>query len=61
LPASARGQAPDACDARLRSRLRRLNKPLACRLLPLPGKVPGDPTGFDHPYMINSAVMDLTT
>lgn len=38
----------------------RLNKPLACRLLPLPGKVAGQPTGFvDHPYMINSSVMDL--
>jgi hypothetical protein len=37
----------------------RLDKPLACRLLPLPGKLPGDPTGFDHPYMINSRVMDL--
>jgi hypothetical protein len=38
---------------------RRLCKPLACRLLPLPGKVPGDATGFDHPYMVNSRVMDL--
>lgn len=39
----------------------RLAKPLACRLLPLPGKLPGQPTGFDHPYMVNSAVMDLDT
>jgi hypothetical protein len=38
---------------------RRLCKPLACRLLPLPGKQPGDATGFDHPYMVNSRVMDL--
>jgi hypothetical protein len=27
--------------------------------LPLPGKAAGEPTGFDHPYMINSHVMDL--
>jgi uncharacterized protein (UPF0210 family) len=37
----------------------RLCKPLACRLLPLPGKQPGDATGFEHPYMVNSRVMDL--
>ncbi|KAF6262319.1 hypothetical protein COO60DRAFT_647935 [Scenedesmus sp. NREL 46B-D3] len=37
----------------------RLSKPLACRLLPLPGKAPGDATGFSHPYMVNSRVMDL--
>jgi uncharacterized protein (UPF0210 family) len=37
----------------------RLRKPLAVRLLPLPGKLPGDATGFDNPYLINSSVMAL--
>eukprot|EP00775_Hariotina_reticulata_P013154 gene13154-13284_t len=37
----------------------RLNKPLACRLLPLPGRLAGDAACFDdHPYMISSHVMD---
>lgn len=38
----------------------RLQKPLACRLLPLPGKQPGQLTDFStHPYLLNSRVMDL--
>jgi hypothetical protein len=37
----------------------RLGKPLAARLLPLPGKRSGDATAFDNPYLINSRVMKL--
>jgi uncharacterized protein (UPF0210 family) len=37
----------------------RLDKPLTARLLPIPGKHPGDPTGFDFAYFANSRVMAL--
>ncbi|HLE51711.1 MAG TPA: DUF711 family protein [Anaerolineales bacterium] len=35
----------------------RLEKPLTARLMPIPGKVAGDPTGFDFPYFANSRVL----
>jgi uncharacterized protein (UPF0210 family) len=34
-----------------------LDKPLTARLLPVPGKQAGDPTGFDFPYFANSTVV----
>jgi uncharacterized protein (UPF0210 family) len=37
----------------------RLDKPLTARLMPIPGKAPGDPTGFDFAYFANSRVMAL--
>jgi uncharacterized protein (UPF0210 family) len=37
----------------------RLNKPLTARLLPVPGKKAGDPTGFDFAYFANSRVLPL--
>jgi uncharacterized protein (UPF0210 family) len=37
----------------------RLDKPLTARLMPIPGKQAGDPTGFDFPYFANSRVMAL--
>jgi hypothetical protein len=37
----------------------RLDKPLTARLLPIPGKRAGDPTGFDFAYFANSRVMAL--
>jgi uncharacterized protein (UPF0210 family) len=37
----------------------RLNKPLTARLMPIPGKVAGDPTGFDFPFFANSCVLSL--
>jgi uncharacterized protein len=37
----------------------RLAKPLTARLLPIPGKKAGDPTGFDFAYFANSRVMPL--
>lgn len=36
----------------------RLNKPLTARLMPLPGKVAGDPVQFNFPYFADSRVMD---
>jgi uncharacterized protein len=37
----------------------RLNKPLIARLMPIPGKQAGDPTGFDFSYFANGRVMAL--
>ena len=37
----------------------RLDKPLTARLMPIPGKAAGDPTGFDFPYFANSRIMTL--
>jgi uncharacterized protein len=37
----------------------RLSKPLTARLMPVPGKVAGDPTGFEFEYFANSRVMAL--
>ncbi|RME88196.1 MAG: DUF711 family protein [Anaerolineae bacterium] len=37
----------------------RLNKPLTARLMPIPGKHAGDPTGFDFAFFANSRVMAL--
>jgi uncharacterized protein (UPF0210 family) len=35
----------------------RLDKPLTARLMPVPGKSAGDPTGFDFAYFANSRVL----
>ena len=37
----------------------RLDKPLTARLMPVPGKVAGDETGFDFSFFANSRVMSL--
>jgi uncharacterized protein (UPF0210 family) len=37
----------------------RLDKPLTARLMPIPGKAAGDPTGFDFAYFANSRVLSL--
>jgi uncharacterized protein len=37
----------------------RLDKPLTARLMPVPGKVAGDATGFDFSFFANSRVMGL--
>ena len=37
----------------------RLGKPLTARLMPIPGKAAGDPTGFDFAYFANSRVLAL--
>jgi uncharacterized protein len=37
----------------------RLDKPLTARLMPVPGKKAGDPTGFSFEYFANSRVMAL--
>ena len=37
----------------------RLDKPLTARLMPIPGKQAGEPTGFDFAYFANSSVMSI--
>ena len=37
----------------------RLEKPLTARLMPIPGKQAGDPTGFDFEFFANSRVLAL--
>ena len=37
----------------------RHNKPLTARLMPIPGKVAGDPVHFDFPYFADSRVLDV--
>jgi hypothetical protein len=37
----------------------RLDKPLTARLMPIPGKQAGEPTGFDFEFFANSKVMVL--
>jgi hypothetical protein len=37
----------------------RLGKPLTARLMPIPGKQAGDPTGFDFSFFANSRVLAL--
>jgi uncharacterized protein (UPF0210 family) len=37
----------------------RLKKPLSARLMPIPGKVAGDPVHFDFPYLTDSRVSSL--
>ena len=37
----------------------RLDKPLTARLMPIPGKMAGDATGFDFAFFANSRIMHL--
>ena len=37
----------------------RLQKPLAARLLPIPGKVAGEIVRFDNPYLADATVLDV--
>jgi len=36
-----------------------LQKPLSCRLFPVPGKAAGERTEYDSPYLVNGAVLPL--
>ena len=37
----------------------RLDKPLTARLMPIPGKAAGDPTGFNFEYFANSRALEV--
>lgn len=38
----------------------KLNKPLAARLFPVPGKIAGEMTEFNSPYMVNCKILKIT-
>jgi len=39
----------------------RWNKPLSCRVFPVPGKAEGDETTFDSPFLVNSKVLPVSS
>jgi uncharacterized protein (UPF0210 family) len=59
LPGDTSQEALAALLLDLAALSQRLDKPLTARLMPIPGKQAGDPTGFDFPYFANSRVMAL--
>lgn len=59
LPGDATAEQLYAVLLDLATLAQRLNKPLTARLMPIPGKKAGDPTGFDFAYFANSRVMAL--
>lgn len=59
LPGDTTPEALNAILLDLAALSLRLGKPLTARLMPIPGKKAGDPTGFDFPYFTNSQVLAL--
>ena len=59
LPGDASPQQIQAVLLDLAALSQRLDKPLTARLMPIPGKAAGDPTGFDFAFFANSRVMAL--
>lgn len=59
LPGSSRPEQLAALLLDVAALALRLNKPLIARLMPLPGKQEGDPTGFDFSYFASGKVMAL--
>ena len=59
LPGDTTAEAIHALLLDLAALSQRLNKPLTARLMPIPGKKAGDPTGFDFAYFANSRVLPL--
>lgn len=59
LPGDTSAEALQAVLLDLAALSQRLDKPLTARLMPIPGKAAGDPTGFDFAYFANSRVLPL--
>ena len=59
LPGDVTARELDAVLLDLAALSCRLEKPLTARLMPIPGKQAGDPTGFDFAYFANSRVLPL--
>lgn len=57
LPGDTSREAITAILLDLAALAQRLDKPLTARLMPIPGKNAGDPTGFDFAYFANSRVL----
>ena len=47
------------CYWTLAALAQRLDKPLTARLMPIPGRLAGEPTGFDFAFFANSRIMSL--
>jgi hypothetical protein len=59
LPGDVSAEAVYALLLDLAALAQRLDKPLTARLMPIPGKQAGEPTGFDFAYFANSRAMPL--
>lgn len=59
LPGDSSPQALSAVLVDVAALALRLGKPLTARLMPVPGKKAGDPTGFDFAFFANGGVMPL--
>jgi hypothetical protein len=59
LPGDASADQIEAVLMDLAALALRLDKPLTARLMPIPGKKAGDPTGFDFEFFANSHVLSL--
>jgi uncharacterized protein (UPF0210 family) len=59
LPGDASQEQLGALLLDLAALSQRLGKPLTARLMPIPGKQAGDPTGFDFAFFANSRVLAL--
>ncbi len=59
LPGDTSAEALQAVLLDLAALSQRLDKPLTARLMPIPGKKAGDPTGFDFAFFANSRVLPL--
>jgi uncharacterized protein (UPF0210 family) len=57
LPGAATAQQLSAILLDVAALAQRLDKPLTARLMPIPGKQAGDPTGFDFTFFANSRVL----
>lgn len=59
LPGDSTAEQLSALLLDLAALAQRLDKPLTARLMPIPGKRAGEPTGFDFAYFANSRVLAL--
>ncbi len=59
LPGDTTAEQLTAILLDLATMAQRLDKPLTARLMPIPGKIAGDPTEFDFAFFANSRVMAL--
>jgi len=57
LPGAATASQLSAILLDVAALAQRLDKPLTARLMPIPGKQAGDPTGFDFAFFANSRVL----
>jgi uncharacterized protein (UPF0210 family) len=59
VPGDTSPEALQAVLLDLAALAQRLDKPLTARLMPIPGKAAGEPTGFDFAFFANSRVLAL--